>query len=303
MEAQVFSRLDDGSFPVRTEKLPDGQTVFLVERDEDVALYSSARQLLISLTGHPEARHWTFSRYFRLGKYARRTEEPAISIAEMFQPRPVEVVAVTGAGATPVFRTSQGLTTLGVDLERRGHEVAKLLFHGFGDKIRAASYDPDDVLQEVYKGVIIRNAGACPFDPRKSSFGHYVHMICNCVVSNFHRKQSRVRSMEQVGAVGYDDGECGEVDVASDAARLPAKAYLGSEGERLEEMEEGDLMTVIRRGSRNWTADAQLAWKIVPLVRQGMSRTEIAEIHGVKKAVVSRALKVIRVAVKQWLNG
>jgi hypothetical protein len=106
--------------------------------------------------------------------------------------------------------------------------------------------------------------------------------------------------MEQVGASG-GDGEY--VDVASDEARLPAKVYLGAEGERLEEMAEEDLMVIIQRGNRKWTADAQLAWRIVPLVREGLSRTEIAEAQGVKKAVVSRALKVIRSAVRQWIGN
>lgn len=287
---KLYARPVHGGFPIRVEHLPDGQSVFLVERNmKDVALYSSARQLLIALTGHPDGYHWTFDRYFRLGTYAKWNGEPFASIPELL-----------GFDRATPFRPGPGLT-VGIDLEKRGGEVLKLLYHGFGNKMRSAGYDPDEVLQEVYKGILIRNVGTCPFDPAKSSFGHYVHMICSCVVSNYHRKQSRVRSMEQVGAVG-NNGE--GVDVASDEARLPARTYfLGAEGEVLEKMAEKDLVTVIRRGPRHWTKDAELAWRIVPFVRQGMSRREIVVKVGVKKNAVSRALKVIRGAVRVWMNG
>ena len=77
-------------------------------------------------------------------------------------------------------------TALGIDLSVRGHEVRKLMWAGFGHKILRAGYDPEDVLQEVFRGLIARNKGTCPWDARKSSFGHYVHLVIGCVLRFGH---------------------------------------------------------------------------------------------------------------------
>jgi len=93
--------------------------------------------------------------------------------------------------APPTF-----VASVGIDLSRRGIEVRKLLYAGFGLRMARAGYDPEEVLQEVYRGILVRNRGKCPFDARKSSFGHYVHMVIECILSNYHRRESRRRDAE-----------------------------------------------------------------------------------------------------------
>lgn len=108
-----------------------------------------------------------------------------------------------------LLNDSVAVPKLGIDLTARGHEVRKLMWAGFGHKILRAGYDPEDVLQEVFRGLIARNAGQCPWDVRKSSFGHYVHMVIGCVLINYHRKQQQVRGTEVLGMRG-PDGEYGD---------------------------------------------------------------------------------------------
>jgi len=103
---------------------------------------------------------------------------------------------------------------LGIDLAARGHEVRKLMWAGFGHKILRAGYDPEDVLQEIFRGLIARNNGTCPWDARKSSFGHYVHLVIGCVLTNYHRKQQSIRDVEVIGHRGAD----GKVTDAAGAA-------------------------------------------------------------------------------------
>jgi DNA-directed RNA polymerase specialized sigma24 family protein len=73
------------------------------------------------------------------------------------------------------------------------------MYAGFGLRIARAGYDPEEVLQEVYRGILVRNQGKCPFDRRKSSFGHYVHMVIECVLNNYHRKEQRKQRHEVMG--------------------------------------------------------------------------------------------------------
>lgn len=106
---------------------------------------------------------------------------------------------------------------LGIDLIKRGAEVRKLLMAGFGGTIQKNGWDVEDVLQEVYLGIVTRNRGQCPWDPKKSSFGHYVYMICRCVVANYGRKQGRIRR-EQVGLLDADGIEVDAGDLAVDVS-------------------------------------------------------------------------------------
>ena len=93
---------------------------------------------------------------------------------------------------------------LGIDLALRGNEVRKLFYAGgFTGVLLREGIDPDEFLQEVYRGILARNKGTCPWDVKKSSFGHYVHIIIRCVLSNYLRRERLRDSRETV----TDDGE------------------------------------------------------------------------------------------------
>lgn len=97
-----------------------------------------------------------------------------------------------------------GGTALGIDLAVRGHEVRKLFYAGgFTGVLTRENIDPDEFLQEVYRGLLARNRGTCPWDVKKSSFGHYVHIVIRCVLSNYLRRERLRDSREGV----TEDGE------------------------------------------------------------------------------------------------
>ena len=63
----------------------------------------------------------------------------------------------------------------------------------------AKNCDPQDVLQEVYKGILIRNRGKCPFDETKSAFSTYIVMVSKCVTINYINKMSKKKEREVYG--------------------------------------------------------------------------------------------------------
>jgi hypothetical protein len=86
----------------------------------------------------------------------------------------------------------------------RGHEVRKLFYAGgFTGVLNRENIDPEEFLQEVYRGLLARNNGTCPWDYKKSSFGHYVHIVIRCVLSNYLRRERLRDSREGV----TDDGD------------------------------------------------------------------------------------------------
>ena len=97
-----------------------------------------------------------------------------------------------------------GGTRLGIDLSLRSNEVRKLFYKGgFTGVLLRENIDPEEFLQEVYRGLLARNNGTCPWDVKKSSFGHYVHIVIRCVLSNYLRRVRLIASRESV----TDNGE------------------------------------------------------------------------------------------------
>ena len=163
----------------------------------------------------------------------------------------------------------------GIDLSRRGVEVRRLLHAGFGLWMSRAGYDPDDVLQEVYRGILVRNRGRCPFDVRRSSFGHYVHMVIGCVLSNYHRREGRHRTAES----SWEDMPEGRRESASDGVGdAGARDAVGWSDGSLGRVDDTDAMAVSAMSDLVWGAladgdvterEARLALGVLPLVQMG----------------------------------
>lgn len=299
MPQVLYSRAADGARPVLMQD--DGSYLL------DGELFRSSRKLVAKLTGHPEGRHWGAERYF-----GSLTPSPwggdvldlfGVSFTTPPGPLAPTLQAITFDTRVTVPRPpSRGLQTElvvaprlpGIDLKNRGHEVAKLLFAGFGRRIHAAGYDPDDVLQQVHLGLLARNQGKCPWDPKKSSFGHYVHMVCGCVLANYHRKQRGVAEHEQVGMGGAtEDGDWGVVDAAQ-AAVSPAcpEKELSETGT--------DLLRYLSEHAPLMPKELELVGKVMPLLAAGYTRKEAAAMVGVSAPTVGRAFNLARPYVEHW---
>ena len=312
----LFSRDQDGGFPVHilTPTTTTNPTLFppwgpnlplsndfggLKNRQFRVELpperggpviYTSARQLLIGLTQHPKARNWTFERYFYLGRYTPallRTAPgngPPLTILELLGPAPV-------ISPTIVIARPRGP---GIDLAKRGKEGEKLLFAGFGRVIAACGYDSEDVLQDVNRAILVRNKGTCPWDPERASFGHYVHMVCQCELANYHRKMNRRREIEQVGLMGFDPEGSGEL-ISMDVREVAQNSLCA-----LSAIPDPSLGQDIQKYLEHCPAPKtdpekiQLALQALPLLTHGYTRNELAALLHTSKATLIKALLLLR---------
>ena len=225
--------------------------------------------------------------------------EEALVVHEPVAPLPVAPKR-KGRAKKPAPFTHEVWDGKGIDLVNRGHEVRKLFYAGFMGRVARYGYDPEEVLQEVYAGLLVRNKGKCPFDPKKSSFGHYVHMVCECIISNYHRKHNRRAQAEQFG---YTDLDGVEVDVAStDLATVEAdqEENLGHE------MALVSLTGLLQEAacSVETSADMVLVGKCLPLLSKGMTRLEVAshlvKNEGLHRARVLQAVDFIRSVAGEW---
>lgn len=299
MEA-VFARREHGGH--RVVLSPKG---YEVEWPTGSRVYPSARQLLIALVNrNPDppkgaADHrLTFDRYFRRGKY--QSWVPPQDTLALFQPDPPNQISIP----TPKpLRVDSSLTVLveepeiklGIDLENRSIEVRKLFYAGFSRKMLAKGYDPEDVLQDVYVALAVRNRGKCPFDPRKSSFSHYVYMVCGCVCSNYHRRYGRLTRNEQFGVpvVGEDEySDVANADLAVEEAGQEDAYQLLSATSTLtiRVVEEAPLAGI----------DPTLAERCIEFLFEGWRYREISEVMGCSIGKVSEAVKFVRKVATEW---
>lgn len=183
---------------------------------------------------------------------------------------------------------------LGIDLEGRYIEVRKLFFAGFASRVHRMGYDPEDVFQDLCRGLLVRNRGKCPWDERKSSFGHYIHMVAGCILSNFHRHRSRIDLSEVYGSRGAD-GE--ELDFA--------QANILSEPSRQEEivhwrmMGQG-LIPDIQAQAIASGFSPDTVGTVVTLLAEGWNYKEIAAQVSLSAPVVSRIAKFVRRVASSW---
>lgn len=296
----------------------------LLEPDGTVWWYEKSSDLVSDLSGG-RYRHWSLDAYLRRGRPLPKNSR---SILDLFG---MSVDSEPGFLAS--FRDSKangGVTTdgnpdvalrgknepllvdgkpsfsvkvkpKGIDLEARGHEVVKLLYAGFGSWIQQSRFDPEDVLQEVYKAILIRNQGKCPWDESKSSFGHYVHMVCRCVMSNLHRKAKRRSEKEQLGLrPSSKESQWDNVDVSETVQEAPSE-FLQQQAE-LQEVED-DLAAYVLSNSSENDPVAYRAIQLIPLRRKGLTRTEMAEVLGSSPAKISSAYKHLKELSQKWLRN
>jgi DNA-directed RNA polymerase specialized sigma24 family protein len=269
--------------------------------------YPSARQTILALVNGspvvaPGAKdpHLTFDRYFRIGRHASRSNLAYVGndVLVMFRPE----ISISGTPGRPTVSTGTHISVstarpvFGIDLEARSHEVRKLFYAGFGRRVARLGYDPEEVLQEVYKGLLVRNGGKCPFDPAKSSFGHYVHMVCSGRVANYHRKHARRRRYEVFGVrVVGDTGEI--VDVAeADLASVDATQF----EDTADAIAVLDLTAHIRNRAAGTRIDPDFAAHCAICLIDGMRRGEIAASTGKTPGQVGRVLRLVRESTLEW---
>lgn len=90
----------------------------------------------------------------------------------------------------------------GVDLSDSAQRtlIDRIFWARFAPMVRAKGLDPEDCLQEVYRGFLTRNLGGRPFDAQTATLSTYGYIVCRSVTFNFldhHR-----RAAKRLGMVG-----------------------------------------------------------------------------------------------------
>jgi len=109
-------------------------------------------------------------------------------------------------GLPTIFSYTFKVKKLGIDIEKHKEDIKKLFYKRQGTKLMKTGVDTEEVLQEVYKGILIRNRGTCPFDSEKSAMSTYIVMVVDCITMNYMNKFNRISDRFVTGV--EDDVAC-----------------------------------------------------------------------------------------------
>lgn len=274
MVTTLYTRDRHGNLPVRV--LDRGRRFKLLTGNGNHKEFDSMRALLRDLHEGRES-GYSYERYFKVGRFKQGPvgeEEVEHSILEMF-------------GAEK-----------GIDVSEKAEDIARIFYRYFGASANRYGYSVPDLLQDVYRGILVRNNGKCPFDPEKASFGHYVYMVCTCVFRNYHKREQRRRGRETLGCRQVRDSAVVVDDAAEKAECLPGEQH----DHYMMELKEvhDDLLEWMEDQPDAADNTPTLARRILPLVLQGMRRSEIAEVVSKPKHTVGYALAYLRSVAGEW---
>jgi hypothetical protein len=153
---------------------------------------------------------------------------------------------------------------VGIDIAKYENDIKKILYKRFGQMIAKNNLDPQDILQEVLKGIHARNQGKCPWDANKSTAGSYIYMVCRGIVLNQIRdlKSNPLHNnTENLDSLDIDPTyiEEGFSDI-------------------------GNLKEILERGSEL----DKLSAKMMPLFYKGSNQKEIMEDLNISKDIFKR---------------
>jgi hypothetical protein len=272
MNENYFLRYEHGSHRVLVNTVGDYgsgrvRREITVQYPSGERSFKSFREMLKGVVGKATS-GVTFDRYFR----TERVRDTFVEWGEIL------------VDNKPPISTKENT---GIDLSAKHKDIERLMYSGYGKVIHYNGYDPEDVLQEIYRGILARNNGKCPFDESKSSFGHYVHMVIGCILNNYHRKRNKWKENE-CRAKGYDsDGNFAEQD-GSEIAMVEDSycddvSYDRAKKELVlvaEDSVSGDMVSYVR--------------PILELLSLGHTQTYIGEHLGLSRAKVNKVVKILR---------
>lgn len=90
------------------------------------------------------------------------------------------------------------LPARGLDLERWWPDLQRLVVGRYGAWIRREGLDPDDVVQEVARRVLVANAGRNPYDPGRCSPAVYLLIQARSAIGHLVERRRRWDQEEHV---------------------------------------------------------------------------------------------------------
>lgn len=290
----LYARQEHGGFPIYRKRQqievlwPTGKRT-----------YKSVRKTILAITNqdpdltscNPKHFNYCWDRYFRLGKY-KKSMEVGTDTLSLFGCTKLTTITSKRRNSRQITVVPQALQK-GIDLGKRGIEVRKLFYKGFSNKVLALGYDLEDVLQEVYLGILQRNRTKGCFDPERSAFSSYVYMVCGCVISNYKRKNGK-----------FSNEICGTFDANGDNIDVSESnlVVFHDTNVDIKLLKENFYDLLVRKCKNQKKYPLSKIKEVLPLVLSGFKNTEICRLTGHTQNWVSSFVKHTKTLLLEFVG-
>lgn len=156
----------------------------------------------------------------------------------------------------------------GLDLQRWWPDLQRIVVGKYGAWIRREGLDPDDVVQEVARRVLVANSGRNPYDPRRCSPAVYLLIQARSAIGHLAERRRR-----------WDQEEHVEL--------WPEQL---TEDDTLDRLTEELTPVPEERG-------------VVRLYLEGHRVAEIVALTGIRRRAVSAVIQGTRARAQAWMAG
>jgi DNA-directed RNA polymerase specialized sigma24 family protein len=272
----LYSRYEDGSLPVQIKEKGEGKRK-RYELKIGEFVYNSVKDFLKQSKSKAAT---TFFNYFRVNTKTDMTIYRILENIKTYK----ETCAACNADNSELVVDDESVTSpsnTGIDIVKKKKDIEKIFYAYYAKRAVSEGLSVEDLLQEVFKGLLVRNKGKGAWNPSRGSFGSYVHMVAGSVYKNFRKKEIK-RGMKE-------------------KAEIP-KNYTENSTEDSDYSNEEMIMSDFKKWIKTKRGMGDSVVSIVELLSSGKKKKEIAEELGINSTSLHKAIDGLKLKINEFLS-
>jgi DNA-directed RNA polymerase specialized sigma24 family protein len=270
----LYSRYEDGSKPIQIKEEGEGRRK-RYELEVGGKIFTSLSSFLKTSKSKAATSFYT---YFGVRKIS---DLPIFSIFRDIEEYRNEQLAEFENEASSIEEVKGGDVKTGFNIADKKKDIERIFYAFYAKRAVAEGLSVEDLLQQVFIGLISRNTKRGAWNPARGSFGSYIHLVIGSVYRNFRKKEIS-RGMKERLEVPKNYTE----STTSDSDFLDDKILLDS--------------------FKNWIKTKKgmgdLAGDVTVLLSEGRKKKEIAEQLGINSTHLHKLIVNLKSKVSEFLN-
>lgn len=277
----LYSRYEDGALPVQIKESGEGKRKRYELKIGDL-IYKSVKDFLKQSKSKAAT---TFFNYFRVNTRKDLTIYKILENIKTYKDSCTSYkpdnddLLLDEVG--DVLESPQTVSNMGIDIVKKKKDIEKIFYAYYAKRAVSEGLSVEDLLQEVFKGLLVRNKGKGAWNPSRGSFGSYVHMVSGSVYKNFRKKEIK-RGMKEKGEI--------------------PKNYTESSTEDSDYSNEAMIMNDFKKWIKTKRGMSDSVISIVELLSSGKKKKEIAEELGINSTSLHKAIDGLKLKINEFLS-
>lgn len=279
----LYTRYEDGGVPVTIQENGEGKRKrYILTVGE--AIFKSVKDFLKLSKSRATS---SFTNYFGAAKPVELPIFDILKEIEGYKKRQLEEIEQdykdVCLDTKPLTVNSDPQVVKGFDIVEKKKDIERIFYKFYAKRAAAEGLPVEDLLQEVFAGIISRNSKKSAFSLNRGSFSGYLHLVIGSIYKNF-----RKRELDR----GVHDRSI--------------KTKLLEKGE--EATTESDFINdaILMDSFKEWVkvkkGMGDLASNVTVLLSEGKKKKEIADELGINATSLHKIIKGLQAKVIEFLE-